>query len=147
MMTEKELHIQQAEGLEKLAAMIRENPDLADELTYTLENLLVPLIGDEQKPMMAKFARAAARGRIKHEKDASNSFFELKLWFGPVKLQVSADREQVCERVVVGTETVTKKVKDPDALAAVPEVEVTETVEQVEWRCVPLLASTKDGGE
>ena len=51
-------------------------------------------------------------------------------------LHVVVTREAVCERVVTGTETVTRLVPAPDA----PMVEVTETVETVEWVCQPLLA-------
>lgn len=47
-------------------------------------------------------------------------------------LMVSVSREQVCERVVTGTETVTIP-----AVAAVPER--TEIRETVEWRCESLL--------
>jgi hypothetical protein len=52
---------------------------------------------------------------------------------------VLCDRNEVCEKVVTGTREVTKEVPDPEALAAVPKVTVTETVEDVEWRCHPIL--------
>lgn len=55
---------------------------------------------------------------------------------GGVHVRVWVDRNEVCERVVVGTREVTKTVPSPDA----PMVEVTETVEDVEWICSPLLA-------
>lgn len=47
-------------------------------------------------------------------------------------LMVSVSREQVCERIVTGTETVTIP-----AVEAVPER--TEERDIVEWRCAPLL--------
>jgi hypothetical protein len=52
----------------------------------------------------------------------------------------------VCERVVTGTRLETKEVPDPEALKAVPLVTVTETVEDVEWRCMPLLADLTSAG-
>lgn len=50
-----------------------------------------------------------------------------------IKLQIFTHRDQLCERVVTGTETVTVP-----AVEAMPER--TETREIVEWRCQPLLA-------
>lgn len=61
-----------------------------------------------------------------------------------LRLDVTVHRAAVCERVVVGTHTVTKQVPDP--AVAVPMVEVTEEIEQVEWRCSPLLADAPAGG-
>jgi hypothetical protein len=62
-------------------------------------------------------------------------------------VELVAYRNAVCERVVTGTREVTKTVKDPEALAAVPEIEVTETVEDVEWRCGSILAPAPAGNE
>lgn len=60
--------------------------------------------------------------------------------FGGIAFMVQATREEVCERVVTGTREVTVKERDPKALAAVPMVEVTKTVEDVEWICGAILA-------
>jgi hypothetical protein len=53
-----------------------------------------------------------------------------------VTLDVQVTREAVCERIVTGTRQVT-----------VPAVEATpervQTVEDVEWRCLPLLAEVE----
>jgi len=46
--------------------------------------------------------------------------------------------EQVCERVVTGTEVITREVPDPKVRVSM--VTVTETVETVEWICSPLLS-------
>ncbi|VXB34069.1 hypothetical protein [Nocardioides sp. AX2bis] len=56
-------------------------------------------------------------------------------WNG-LSLEVSVQREQVCTRRVVGTETVTIPARP--AAAAVPER--TETRDLVEWDCGSLLA-------
>lgn len=56
--------------------------------------------------------------------------------FGPFGFNVWVEREKVCRRVVTGIREVTRTVPAPDA----PMVQVTETVEDVEWVCEPLLA-------
>jgi hypothetical protein len=50
---------------------------------------------------------------------------------GVIRLQVTADRELVCERVVIGEREVTREVPAPGA----EMVTVTEVEEIVEWRC------------
>lgn len=62
--------------------------------------------------------------------------------FGPIDVFVGIDREQVCERVVVGTKTETELVPDP----AAPKVEQTRTVEIVEWRCGSVLSAALEAG-
>ena len=52
------------------------------------------------------------------------------------ELRIVCEREQVCTRKVVGTETVTRLVPADDA----PMVEVTEEREIIEWDCSPLLS-------
>lgn len=59
---------------------------------------------------------------------------------GALHVRVWVDRAEVCERVVTGTREVTRTVPAPDA----PMVEVTETVEDVEWVCSPLLAEDRE---
>lgn len=71
----------------------------------------------------------------------THAYFDLIGNVAGLKVRFCAYRDAVCERVVVAKETVTRKVPDPSV--DVPEVEVTEEVERVEWRCSPLL----EGGE
>lgn len=52
-----------------------------------------------------------------------------------------ATRDEVCERIVVGTREVEIEEPDPVALAKVPTVKRTEVVEDVEWRCGSILAA------
>lgn len=139
------LHLRQAEGLRALADFIEANPSLAEEMAYTLSSMQDPVLKDDPVETLAEFARAAARARIPHRKNGSDKYFRLELQFGDaVTFTPYASREKVCERVVVGTTPVTKTVPDPEALAAVPTIEVTEDVEQVEWVCRPLLADTAE---
>lgn len=52
-----------------------------------------------------------------------------------IRLEILAHRDQMCERVVVGTEQVT--IPATEAVEAQPER--VEEREVVEWRCAPLL--------
>lgn len=124
-------------GLRALADALEQHPELMLPYTGRLSSPMnvIPL-GDEQRPQLTAWARALPGKREKQERD---QYLDLIGAFHGLGIKVICDRDEVCERVVVGTETVTKTVKDPAALAAVPEVEVTEEVEVVEWRCRPLL--------
>ena len=63
--------------------------------------------------------------------DQDSTLFVERSFGGQVTLQYQASRSEVCERVVVGTETV--HVSDPEARM----VEVERDV--IEWRCSPIL--------
>lgn len=71
--------------------------------------------------------------------DSTTAYFEVSAQLEGLYVRVTAFRDTVCERRVTGTRTITREVHDPEALAAVPTVTLTETVEDVEWECVPLL--------
>jgi hypothetical protein len=145
-MSDNKLAAEQAAGLRAIADMIEANPHLAQNFASTLNRsgLNVHVCSDDRAAEMGQIARIALRHGAKVDKDIDDTWHNLVMMFGTVKATVLAYRNEVCERVVTGTQTVTKTVKDPVALAAVPEVEVTEDVETVEWVCKPLLAS--DGG-
>ena len=70
-------------------------------------------------------------------KNYSDSLFQLKRMFGPIELRASFWRTAVCEKIVT-TREVTEFVPDPSV--DVPMVEVTKTVEDVEWVCAPVLS-------
>jgi len=136
----EDLARRQAAGLRALADMIEQNPEIA-ELAVYLRNLNV--FNSKSPEDHAVLARAALRHDAVVGKDVSAELFNLTMSFadGAGVARALAYRHEVCERVVVGTETVTKTVKDPEAVAALPDVEVTEDVEQVTWICRPLLAA------
>lgn len=97
--------------------------------------------------VIAEFARAAARAGRKVTKrlgGTDDAYFGILVSFGWVEMYVYATRAEVCDRVVIGTDTVVTEVPDPKALAAVPTVRVVETVERVEWHCGPLLGGGRD---
>ncbi len=129
-----------AAGLHALADMIGANPDLAPLATY-LDGVSVFYAWTKDDLARIALARLAAGAKI--DKGAVGDVYKLTMRFGPVGVRALADRGDVCERVVTGVETVTTIVPDPVLVAAVPTVEVTEQVEQVEWVCRPLLASEK----
>lgn len=129
-------------GLRVLAEMFEANPDLAAGFAWSLGEIRDFVDRD----MVIRFTRAALRHGAMVDKHFSGNYAGVRAKFGPVEVTAFADRDEVCERVVTGTREVTEQVPDPEALKAVPLVEVTRTVEDVEWRCRPLLdASARDG--
>jgi hypothetical protein len=140
------LHIRQAEGLRALADMIEANPEIADTMSYPLRYISAPVTScDDEVAALAAFARACVRSGAAIRKEGDTQWFRVVASFGEdVRVDAFGHREEVCERVVTGTETVTKTVPDPEALATVPTVEVTEEVETVEWVCRPLLAAEQE---
>jgi len=126
-----------AAGFRALANMFQAHPEVAAISRYSFDEILTfPRNSDE----LRAYVRAAKKHGATITKDVGSTYFYARLAWGPVGIKASAAREEVCERVVTGVETVTKTVPDPAALAAVPQVEVTEQVETVEWICRPLLA-------
>lgn len=74
------------------------------------------------------------------EKSELPSHFILRQKVGVHRIDVFSSRENVCEKVVTGTETVT--IPDPDAPMVTVEREVYE------WKCPPsILAMTGEVGE
>lgn len=128
---------QAVDGIRALADFLEDHPELDAPDTDRFHVCLT--WKDDPKAEMARWARAASH--LKPIKDFdSDQYARLLIPFGPTSIEVFANREQVCEKVITGTETVTKTVQDPEMLKAVPLVEVTEQVETFEWRCHPLLA-------
>lgn len=119
------------QGLRALADFIEANPGLPWDPTYW--ELGVYGINAEDA---AAFARSTGTWD-KIPAGSDGELLKIQRSFGPIKLGVFARRDEVCEKVVVGTETVA--IPDPVALAAVPTVEVEREV--VEWKCRPLLAT------
>lgn len=66
--------------------------------------------------------------------DGDELMFITRSFGGGIKASYHTDREQVCTKRVVGTETV--QVPDPDA----PLIDVEREI--VEWDCAPLLAAS-----
>lgn len=127
-----------AAGLRQLAGLIENLTDetLLADYEGSFSDILTPVNGKDE---LAAHIRAGLAAGAKVTKYFSPGFAGAYLHFGPVAVRPYDSRDAVCERVVTGTREVTEEVPDPDALASVPKVTVTKTVEDVEWVCKPLL--------
>ena len=131
------LAAQQAAGLRALAQMIEDNPELASIAAY-LDGFSVFFAWSKDNAQAV--IRAALAAGAKVEKTYRDDYFTTSLTWGPVTAKMIGSRATVCEKVVT-TREVTEQVPDPEALAAVPTVTQTRTVEDVDWVCRPLLAA------
>ena len=126
-------------GLRKLADLLEQHPDLP--LPYGSGNGTFPslrvtfyMLGDTREA----FTSTALRFPGPLTKEVRASTYAVAGQLDGLHFEVVAYRKDVCERVVTGTREVTKTIPAPGA--EVPMVEVTETIEDVEWVCGPLLA-------
>lgn len=126
-------------GLRMLADLLEGHPDLPlpyDGASPTYGHMSVYC---ETRAQVASYGRALPGRWVKHVDPTSEGYgFELRGTLAGLHLDILAPRDVVCQRVVTGTKTVMRQV--PDRSAPVPLVEVEETVETVEWECVPLLS-------
>jgi len=137
---EKPQRVRQAEGLRALAAFIEKHAEFEAIFRFTFDTMNAYAREDDKQAQIAGIVRAALRSGARIEKDVNGDWFSADLYFGDsVKLSINAKRDEVCERIQVGEETVTKTVPDP--AVEVPMVEVAETVPTYEWQCRPLLAA------
>lgn len=135
------LHIQQAAGLRALADMIEQHPEAAEHAHYLSD---INVFHVDQPGALDAVIRAGLRSGAKVTKDwTTETVLQVKFTWGPITAALLSQRADVCERVVTGTKTVTKTVPNPTLVAEVPLVEITEEIEQVEWRCAPLLVAEK----
>ncbi len=111
------------DGLRSLADFAERHPDVASAYSTLSVNVFAA--------DAAEMADIARRFGGPFEKVSEGSFYNLRKFFGPHKVDVCASHDNVCERVQVGTES--REVPDPDALAAVPTILVDEPVYQ--WVC------------
>lgn len=131
-----------AQSLSEAAALLAQHPDLPQPYITsrsdgTLDlDWMLHLHGRDEAEQKAMAARIVADIDGQWQKGQGDWSGPLALFSqrrGQLQLLVQVRRDAVCERVVVGTETVT-----------IPAVEAqparTEEREVVEWRCQPLLA-------
>ena len=133
---------QQIAGLREFADFLEQNPEVPMEdwrigITYYTY---------DDEPV-----KQAARAVAGWDKIYSDNFLDLAMSFGRdpempdsdrnvgLRYVISVAREKVCEAKVVGKKVVKKR--DPEALKAVPMIEVEEDI--VEWECTPLLAPSE----
>lgn len=129
-------------GLRALADALDANPTIPLPYDGTRRPMRIFVHDGDVPAVLAAVARTMTGTARKVYDDDDNTYgFDLVGEIHGLKLEATAPRSEVCERIVVGTREVTREIPDPEALAAVPTTTVTETVEDVEWRCAPLLAS------
>lgn len=133
--TETDRRAEFNEGLRLIAEFLVEHPEVPQPYHLMGSEFYIYLHGEESRAQLATIARAFGRA----EKRFEGVRFEVSRRFAGINLIAQAQRAEVCERVVTGTREVSKEVPDPEALAAVPKVTVTETVEDVKWVCHPIL--------
>ena len=124
-------------GLREAAAWFEDHTEVpipADNIDLSLYNLG----GDESE---LETLRTIAQAMGTATKDYSDKFFRLSHTFADaVTVTAVAWRENVCQRVVVGTETVIEQ-RPPDGVEMV-DVEIEREI--VEWDCPPsLLGETR----
>ena len=135
---EQEVRAGYIAGLRRIADALEADPSLP--LPYDGTGSEFSVFTDSRDELV-RWARVLDGKRDKEVTSDSNYGFKLHGVAGSLRVLVYAPREQVCTRRVIGTREVTREVPDPAALAAVPTVTVTETVEEVEWDCGPILAT------
>jgi|SRR5579884_232376 len=119
-------------GLRELADWIEAHPEFPGH--WTPERILFPV---DTKQELADAARSL--GRV--TKYGDDDCFGIKRRFGRlIEIDIYGRRGEVCTRIVKGTREIVREVPDPDA----PRVTVTETVEDVEWICEPLLSAVPE---
>lgn len=130
---------QLAAALRDMANMVAAHPELVTEYRFAhrFDRFLVPVTS---RAAVAAWARAGLAANAKITKYQDEIYAGIDVQLGRASLHVYVEREELCERVVTGVREVTEEVPDPEALAAVPKVAVTKTVEDVEWVCRPILA-------
>lgn len=127
-------------GLRNLAGLLAANPSLALPYPGHGSDLTVILVADpDQREQLAAWVRHMDSG-VK-TKQVTDTAYRVRGTVGGLPVVVIADRDEVCQRVLVGTREVVRQVPHPDA----PMVTVIEVVEDVEWVCSPLLADQNVG--
>jgi hypothetical protein len=129
-------------GLRALADVLEGHAEVPLPFTGTASALCISfLCRDDARSAMAAAARAFPCSWDKRVWGDETAYFDMVGSLHGLQVKLNAFRDAVCERVVTGTHEVTEVVKDPEALAAVPEVEVTRVVEDVEWICSPIMSA------
>lgn len=140
-------------GLRALADLLDRHPDVPIPMAGTGKwnpiSFAVGFGGEDDEAVKAgvvQVARTLINGHWRKEYDAPNpdSYGDgcLRIYgttAAGLTVHIYTPREKVCRKVVTTAE-VTKTVPDPTV--EVPQVEITETVETVEWVCEPLLAAS-----
>jgi hypothetical protein len=126
-------------GVRALADVLEEH----DEIPLPRAKILWSFLSDpDARARMALTARLLPCTWTKNpwEGSSGTGYFDMNAKLHGLNLELGAYREQVCERVVVGTED--REVEEVVTPAVVKTV--TKPVEVIEWRCHPILAPAAD---
>ena len=105
------------DDLKTLVIFLENNPHLIPRYS----GLSINIFADDIDEMVA-----LATGGM-WSKDSTDAFYFLAKEFGEHKISINTGRSAVCEKVIVGDETV--EITDPDA----PKIKVTRPI--YEWKC------------
>ena len=106
------------DGLHQIADFLAEHPEvplpyLGGDIRAGIPRHCLPiyLVSGPQREDLAVIAKAM--GSASKVVDPDGDRFYVTRRFGAITLAASASRDEVCERVVVGTKEVTREVPDP----------------------------------
>lgn len=142
-LTEQEQRAAYTAGLRQLADILDAHPEVplpyqGSDPEYSRMSFHF-LSAENPRAEMAATRRALG---VPMEKDGDRGeYFDLHGNLAGLYFTLTAFRKDVCERVVVATREVEVEEADPEAVAALPKVKRTVTIEDVEWRCSPILAA------
>jgi hypothetical protein len=142
--TEQDARAAYTAGLRQLADILDAHPELPLPFEGSARSLLQRITFfylSDKDPRAALATARRAFGVPMDKNDSIPNTFSLTGSLAGLHFSLTANRNDVCERVVTGTREVEVTEPDPDAVAALPKVTRTEVVEEVEWRCTPLLAA------
>ena len=128
-------------GLRQLADILDAHPEVplpceGSNPTYSRLSFHF-LYSDNVRADMAAARRAL--GVPTEKNDRVPGYFNLHGSLHGLHFSMTAYRKDVCERVVVATREVEVEEADPVAVASLPKVKRTVKIEDVEWKCAPLL--------
>jgi hypothetical protein len=132
-------------GLEELAILLERHPEIPIPTHGDL--LPMSIYIDSRDPDtskmrfrdVGKFIRNRTRRPL--DKVVTEQAAKLETRLGGLNglhVAVTANRDVICKRNVIGRRKVTRTVKDPEQVAALPDVVVDDVEEIVEWECPPL---------
>lgn len=127
------------DGHRVVASILETHPEIP--LPSLICGYMFGFYGKDARERMAAAARIFPCSWTKDVTETEyGEYFKLRGEIGGIRVELSAERESICRKIVTGTHEVTEMVPDPAKLAEVPEVEVTRVVEDVVWECGPLLS-------
>ena len=131
---------QLVDDLRQFADFVEDHGSVLPDVQVDVRSFLWGYSSDTDVPESVALAlRAGVKDADSVKKEYENETFRLYLEFGKLQYRVVCNRDAVCTKNVIGTQTVTKSVPPKGDWT-----EETVTEEIVEWVCNPLLAIATD---